>query len=97
MQTDSNAADAMGNAILHRGPDGQGAYHGQFGFVGNQRLAIIDPKEGISLLYRMMAKWVLSKTARSSIISSSEQNTKSWDSDSKAAATPKSSWLDIYC
>ena len=46
VQTDSIAADVMGNAILHRGPDGHGAYHGQFGFIGNQRLAIIDPEGG---------------------------------------------------
>ena len=36
----------MGNAILHRGPDGHGAYYGRFGFIGNQRLAIIDPEGG---------------------------------------------------
>ena len=45
-ETDSSAADTMGNAILHRGPDGHGAYHGQFGFIGNRRLAIIDPEGG---------------------------------------------------
>lgn len=39
-------AKAMGNAVLHRGPDGQGAYFEELGFVGNTRLAIIDPVGG---------------------------------------------------
>jgi asparagine synthase (glutamine-hydrolysing) len=38
--------EAMGNAIEHRGPDGQGIYYEPTLSLGNQRLAIIDIEHG---------------------------------------------------
>ncbi|MEO1944248.1 MAG: asparagine synthetase B, partial [Candidatus Thioglobus sp.] len=44
----SEVLDAMGKAIEHRGPDGQGCYHNESAAVaiGNQRLAILDVEHG---------------------------------------------------
>ena len=37
---------AMGKAILHRGPDGQGLYYDETVSLGNRRLAILDVEHG---------------------------------------------------
>ncbi len=38
----------MMQTMLHRGPDGEGAYYGRQITMGFRRLAIIDPEGGFS-------------------------------------------------